>query len=418
MRHRLLLPLSCLLFACAEPGPSTNAEPSTAAQPDPSDDPEADLRARLDAMLEANPKHGGVLYVFARFAVGEGHEDEALAWLERLAAIESWDYALEAADFGALAQDPRFIALAEQLEARAPKLDHGPVAMELDRVDLLPEGVSWDPKRRELLVGSMAERAVYAADADGRMRVVVAPRQAGLLGVLGMDVDVARDHVWVVGVGAPFVPQLEADEAGLGGVWGFSLADGSSIGKAIGQHPGLNDLVVLDDGRVVVTNTQTGSLLVRAPGSDTLEPLVPDDSFFAPNGIARGAEPGVVHVADFQGIHRVGADGEITLLEPPAGVATLGGIDGLARSGDTLVGIQNVFGPGRVWALSLDGEGRALLGARILDDAHPRLRGPTTGVFVDDSRFWYMGNASLQFGPEGMTEAGPDDRHVILEVSL
>ncbi|WP_157595735.1 hypothetical protein [Plesiocystis pacifica] len=419
-------PLALMLLtslACASP----DAPPPTDAPTDEAD-PQAQVRARLEAMLAANPEHGGVLYVFARSAAARGEHAEALAHLERLAAVPTWDYPLEASDFGALADTPEFQAIAAQLSARAPAVEHGAVAMELDRLDLLPEGVAWNPRTNELLVGSLYERAVYAADTRGQTRALVAPRTEGLLGVLGMEVDASRQQLWVVAVGAPFVPSLDEAEQGLGGVWGFSLDpadEGRFLGRALGPHPGLNDLTVLADGRVVATDSGAGALWVHTPGEDpsatgSFVELAAPGTFFGANGIVAGPEPGVVYVADFEGIHRVDTSGAVERLALPegAGVATLGGIDGLARSGTTLVGVQNLFSPGRVWAIELDASGRALVRARILDDTHPRMGGPTTGAFVDATRFWYLANASLQFSPEGLREAGPDDRHVILEARI
>ncbi|MCA9698774.1 MAG: hypothetical protein KC431_14710, partial [Myxococcales bacterium] len=144
--------------------------------------------------------------------------------------------------------------------------------------------------------------------------------------------------------------------------------------------------------------------------------LVAAETFIGANGIVSAADGEAVYVADLFGLHRVEADGSHGLLEPPVGVVTLGGIDGLDRQGSLLVGVQNLFSPGRIWALTLAEDGRSLTDARILDDGHPRLQGPTTGVFTGPGRFWYLGNASMQFGPEGMTKAGPEDRHVILEL--
>ncbi|MCA9698775.1 MAG: hypothetical protein KC431_14715, partial [Myxococcales bacterium] len=120
-----------------------------------------------------------------------------------------WDYPLEIPDFGDLAEDPRFVAVAETLAARAPALEHGGVAMELDRVDLLPEGVAWDPRRSELLIGSMYQRQILVADADGHTRELVPPQHEGLLGVLGMSVDSEHDRLWVAAVAAPFIRDYE-----------------------------------------------------------------------------------------------------------------------------------------------------------------------------------------------------------------
>ncbi|MCA9658404.1 MAG: hypothetical protein KC486_08670 [Myxococcales bacterium] len=401
--------------------PAGDGADGAAAEDAAADERRAAVFAGLERRLADDPNNGAVLYVLARSAAAKGELEEALTHLERLAAIADWDHPLDPDDFTPLPDSARFSAVAEALVARAPAVTHGDAAMELDTVDLLPEGLTWDPKRGELLVGSMYRRQIFAADRQGRLRAVIPERAGGVLGVLGMDVDAARDQIWVAAVGAPFIPGLDADEASAAGIWGFDLATGAVVGQHLAPrtHAMLNDLVVLRDGAIVVTDSGNGSVLVRRPGAAALEELAPPDTFLGPNGIADAAEPGVVYVADFDGIHRIDVgSGERIALAAPEGVRTLGGIDGLDRQNDTLVGVQNVFTRGRIWAMTLADDGRSLRAARVLDDSHPRLDGATTGVFVAPGVFWYIANAGMQFSPSGLRPVEDDARHVILEVRL
>lgn len=408
--------------AASSPRDPARDTPATASSDQGADDGSPSLRARLEAALAADPDDGAVLYVLARSSASRGETARALTYLERLAAIPKWDYPLDPRDFGELARDPGFTAVKQTLDARAPQLSHGAVAMELDRVDLVPEGVAWDPRRGELLVGSMYQRQVLASDAAGHLRELVPAKRAGLLGVLGLSIDVERDRLWMAAVAAPFIRDYDESMAGQSGVWGFDLATGAPIGHAMApRHPSqINDVVALGDGRVVATDSQTGAILeLRADELDAgLRELVPAGTFLGPNGIVGAADGKAVYVADFQGLHRVDADGTHARLNPPPGVITLAGIDGLDRQGEVLVGVQNLIGSGRIWALELAPGGRVIADARILDDDHPRADGPTTGVFTGPGRFWYLGNAAMQYTPQGMTEAGPDDRHVILELRV
>lgn len=395
--------------------------PATQEPPQSNGDRRAALRAMLDERLRENPDNGAVLYVLARGAAGTGEVDEALDLLERLAAIETWDYPLDLDDFAAIRDSLRFTAVAKTIASRAPVVTPSDVAMELDRVDLLPEGLAWDPKRGELLVGSAYHRQIFAADREGRLREVIQGKAGGVLGVLGMDVDAARDQIWVAAVGAPFIADLAPGEAGVAGIWGFDLESGAVIEEHLATRSGamLNDLVVLADGTIVVTDSGNGSVLVRRPGAEALEEIIAPDTLLGPNGIAQSGTAGVVFVADLDGLHRLDVgSGELLALPAPDGVPTLGGIDGLDRQGKTLVGVQNAFTRGRVWAITVADDGRSLTAAQIVDDDHPRLEGPTTGVFVGPDRFWYISNAGMQFGPTGPKPIAADKRHTILEVSL
>lgn len=413
-------------LACRRPPPDppTSASPPAPSAPAADDAGPPDELTRLERMRADDPRQGPARYHLARVHARAGEREPALALLRELLAIDAWDYALAPEDFPALADDPEFRRLAALASHRAPVVEHGPVAFELDALDILPEGVAWDPKRQELLVGSLAKRQVLAASADGTTRVVVPPAQGGLAGVLGMSVDAARDRLFVAAVAMPMMEGYDAQaHEGRAAVHGFALGDGTSVGSwpAPTVPSMLNDLVILADGTVIVTDSIAGAVLRRDPALPSgapLEALVPAHTFFGVNGIAALEGERAIVVADFVGLHRVSlVDGQVQPLPPPPGVLTLCGIDGLERRGTTLVGIQNVIGPGRVWAIEIEPGGERLVSARILDDAHPRYVGPTTGAFAGN-RFLYLADASLQMGPEGLVPPPPGRRHTILSLTL
>jgi len=425
MRARPLFVLALAALAC-KPTPSEPTTPSsTAASTAASEPAGADEElARLERMRADDPNEGPARYHLARHHASKGDHEQALALLRELLAIEAWDYVLPASDFPSLAEDPAFVELAAEARARAPRVEPGPVAFELDVLDILPEGVAWDPARKELLVGSMAKRQVLAASPQGATRVVVGPAQDGLYGVLGITVDAERDHLFVAAVAMPMMAGWDPKaHEGRAAVFGFELATGTTLGSwpAPSMPSQLNDLVALPDGSVVVTDSITGAVLrkpPRAPSGTPLEPWIPAGTFFGPNGLVELPGHEAIVVADFLGLHRVTlADGTVEPLPPPPGVLTLSGIDGLERRGSTLVGIQNVIGPGRVWAIELDADGRRLATARILDDDHPRHHGPTTGAIAGD-RFLYLADAFLQMGDAGMIPAPAGRRHTIIELRL
>lgn len=423
-----LLALAFAGLAC-KPAPLDPAAPSAGAEARgggeaPEDAAAREELARLERMRDEDPRQGPARYHLARYHASKGDRERALTLLRELLAIEGWDYALPTQDFPTLAEDPAFVELAGQASARAPRVEHGAIAFELDVLDILPEGVAWDPRREELLVGSMAARQVLAAGPDGKTRVVVGPAQDGLLGVLGVTVDAARDQLYVAAVGFSVMEGYDAKaHAGRAAVYGFELAGGATLGSwpAPGVPSQLNDLVALADGSVLVTDSITGAVLRKAPDAapgTPLEPLVPAGTFFGPNGIVELEGERAIVVADFRGLHRVSLpDAAVEPLPPPAGVLTLSGIDGLERHGSTLVGIQNVIGHGRVWAVQLDADGRRLVSARILDDDHPRYWGPTTGA-IAGSRFLYLADAFMQMGPGTRIPAPEGRRHAILELPL
>ena len=306
--------------------------------------------AMLETLRAEDPRAGLARYVLARYYAPRDRE-RALELLGELLVIDGWDYALFPDDFPALVDDPDFEALADQAAARAPVVEHGPVAFELDALDLLPEGVAWDPARSELLLGSAYQGAVLAADDRGTTRTVIEPGRGGLRAVLGIAVDAGRDRLWVTSNGMPMLQGFDAQaHGGPPEILCFQLPAGEPVGRWPAPEAGslLNDLIALSDGSVLVTDSAAGTVLRKAPelpSESPLQPLVPAETFFAPNGLVELADESAIVVADFHGLHHVTlADGSVRPLIAPKGVVTLGGIDGLERSGSTLVGIQNLIG--------------------------------------------------------------------------
>ncbi|MCH9680181.1 MAG: hypothetical protein K0V04_02005 [Deltaproteobacteria bacterium] len=421
--------IAVVLVASCKPA-TTLQDPGPAVRETPSDDEATETPAvpatvaLLERLRAADRDHGASRYILANYYARLGDREATLTQLRELEAIEGWDYPLSDDDLRGFADDPEVVAIAASLRARAPTLTHGPVAFELDAIDIMPEGVAWDPRRARLLVGSTAQRQILVSTTAGVTRPLVAPAQAGLLGVLGLAVDARRDQVFAASVAISWMEGFDvAIHEGSSMIHAFDLATGDTLGRWFAPDPRaqINDLIVLSNETVLATDSINGTVLRKAPRglpNSVLEMLVPRDTFTSPNGIVALPGESAIAVADFDGLHRVELrDGAISPLTVPPGVHTLGGIDGLDRHDDTLIGIQNLLGPGRVWALQLAPDGRSLTRGTILDADHPRYMGPTTGAIAGD-RFLYLGNASLQMGPRGVRPAQDGQRHVILELPL
>ncbi len=159
-----------------------------------------------------------------------------------------------------------------------------------------------------------------------------------------------------------------------------------------------------------------------SPRSDELEPVVAEKTFEGPNGIVL-LDDGDLLVADFHGLSRIVAPSSaapaMRRLKTPGDVY-LGGIDGLARSGATIIGIQNLVGRARIWSIVPDGDGQRIARADVLLRGHPEFRNPMTGVIVGN-RYLFVADPNLQKGdPSGQVSALPSGRtgHRVLELNL
>lgn len=403
----LIIASTMLLGACSATRPDVNAD---------------DRYAAFDAMLVREPGHIGALHHAARMAAAAGDGDRAMRYLDALATA-GFDDALEPTDFLSLSGRHDYRALAARLDVAAPMVGQAMLHAETHCLDVLPEGAAYDAKRGRFLMSSGRRRTVVAVDADGRCSELVPSANGGLLSVLGMDVDAATDTLWVASAAAPFMRDAESVEAGATSISRIDLATGRVVATYAKTGPGLfNDLDLLADGRIAVTDSVAGTIYLLDPGahSPKLLPLLPDASFEGPNGIVALAE-GLLLVADFNGLWLVdpalGAPSKRRVATP--GDRYLGGIDGLARDGEDVIAIQNLVGRGRVWRFRVDTKDARVTELHLLLRQHPDLRNPTTGA-VADRRFLFVADPNLQTFVDGAVTTAPDGHrgHRILSLPL
>jgi sugar lactone lactonase YvrE len=63
-----------------------------------------------------------------------------------------------------------FAAIRKKHGGRRTADPDSPVAFRLDDPKLIPEGIAWDPKGERFFVGSVAQRKIVVADANGETR--------------------------------------------------------------------------------------------------------------------------------------------------------------------------------------------------------------------------------------------------------
>lgn len=372
-----------------------------------------DRYAELDALIAREPAHMGALHHAARTAAHAGDGDRAIAYLRKLVDA-GFDDALEPADFASLADRDDYRAIAKRLAA-ATAVGTPSLHAESDCLDVLPEGAAFDAKRDRFLMSSGSRRNVIAVAVDGHCSELVPSGDGGLLAVLGMDVDAMRDALWVASAAAPFMRDAASAKPGETRLSRIDLASGRVIASYAPTDPGLlNDLDLLPDGRIAVTDSIAGTVYLLDPSADspTLQPVLPAGSFEGPNGIVALAN-GQLVVADFHALWLVDLAAPALLrkrrITTPGG-RYLGGMDGLARDGEHIVAIQNLVGRGRVWRFRINPASAHVEDLHLLLRQHPDLRNPTTGVVVG-RRFLLVADPNLQmFANDEISEA-PQGRH-------
>ncbi len=262
-------------------------------------------------------------------------------------------------------------------------------AVPIELPDFFAEGLAWDASGERLLLGGIVAQAIASVDRDGG-----APREfatpPGNWSVFGVAIDPSRAWVWAACAAVAQGRVLPAD-LGRAGVFAFSLADGSVTFEASTPADDsvdhlFGDLAVAADGTVFVTDTRGGGVFSATVGEAGLRSVVPAGTFRSIQGVV-SLEPSTLVLADYStGLVRVGLDdhgvgGEPVVIEPPTDV-DLRGIDGLARSGRSLAGVQNAARPPRIVRVDLSDDATRIVAAEVVFVPEPEDGEPTLATFV------------------------------------
>ncbi len=388
---RRVLGVLFLLSACASTPPR--------AVVDVDDDQTRTAIETLRNAVGDDPTDGARIYVLAQYLDRIGDTTEAMKWLGELDRI-GWTHGVNDHDFLHSTNTAAYRAIAPKLDAREPQVVHSTRAFVIPERDLIPEGIAWDPATGEFYVSSIHLRKVVRVTSDGKSSDFVREGQDGIFGTLGLKVDAQRRLLWVISNAAREMNGYTDAMDGRSSVYAYDLRSGELVTKiAFGssREPSLlNDLVILDDGSVLITDSDGGGIMRVRFGSDTIETWIPAHTFTFPNGIAISDGEPFVYVADFNGLWRIDVRSRtVTPLPVPEPGETLSGIDGLTSYRGALIGIQNGVGHARVIRINLNDTRDAITNVDVVEAGNPLFDEPTTGV-IANGVYYFMANPQLR----------------------
>jgi sugar lactone lactonase YvrE len=377
----LLLLVSCTT-ASAPPGQTNNNNNNAE---------EASVRAaiaQLENAIAGQPAHMPWIYILATYYDRVRDSPSLVKWLTRLDEL-GWEQGL-APDAFRRTQTPEFRAIERRLDAKVERVNRASAAFTIrNQRDLVPEGIAYDPVDEVFYLSSLHRRKVLRVDRNGNAADFIKEAQDGMLAGLGMVVDANRRILWVLSGASPEM-RIKGDE-GVSMLAAYDLRGGRLVKKlTVGskEQPSLlNDMALLDDGTLFITDTVRQHVVRLAPGANEFEVWLAD-VFRYPNGIAVSSDQRTLYVADFRGISRIElADKSLKKIET---AKLLGGIDGLKFHDDALIGIQNAIGKPRVVRVHLAGNR-----VELLESNNPLFEVPTTGV-VAGGAYYFIANPGLR----------------------
>ena len=356
--------------------------------------------ARMEAAAELRPDFPRILVNLAAAQAANERLDEAVATLERLAALGLHSPVDKQEEFAALKPRKDFQAVVKKLVANSYPKGSGEAAFALRDVTGLMEGIAWREKTGEFYFGDVNGRAVWRRGKDEKLRRLT-PEGDELYGVFGLAIDEASGTLWAATSAVPAMRGFTSDQDGTAALAEIDLESGAirrtiPVVRAAGdQHSHvLGDLTLAADGTVFVTDSGAPMIWRLPPGGRGLEAAAESNEFLSLQGIILVA-PDVAVVSDHaNGLLRVDLGRrEVRRLEAPPDT-TLIGLDGLTLGPQGEVfAIQNGLRPNRILRIELDGTAENVEKVIVLESGHITMAAPSLGCLGPGGDFHYIGNA-------------------------
>jgi sugar lactone lactonase YvrE len=362
----------------------------------------ATVLALSEELLARAPGHSGVQFQYARALAANNKTQKALKVLGSVARMGGSPPARDDEAFSKIRDDPEFQSALTSFDKNKTASGRSTVAFSFPGKDLIPEGIAYDPVEKNFYIGSTYRRKILKVTPDGKASDFVAEKEHGLWGMIGMEVDPARRHLWAnTANSGPRTPMIdpEPDTEGKTAIFKFDLGSRKLIRKyETGTKENsrfLNDMAIAPNGDVYITESHVGEVYRITAKKDELELFVPASGMEFPNGIAISPDGRWLYVAHFAGITVVDvSSGAKQLLTGPAD-SQLGGHDGLVYYRNSLVGIQVLTGGvDRIVRFHLKNP-QQVERIDILQINHPLFALPTTGDIAGDE-FYYIANSQLR----------------------
>lgn len=289
------------------------------------------------------------------------------------------------------------------LAQEASKINTSSIAFTLSEKDLLPESIAYDPQERAFYISSTRKGKVVKVDSEGNVSDFITSRKHGLWMTIGMKIDAQRRILWVCSSGGDNLVDYDLKDETDGrpaGIFKFDLNTGSLIQKIIFEKKGevhfLNDIALnKQNGDVYFTHMFSDHAVYKLAWNGAPELFISGKKIPYPNGLAIKGDQSLF-VAHDNGVSKVNLETkEITMLAVPEGqnISKRASIDGLYYYKWSLIGVHP--GTSKVTRMKINEAGNGLEDVKVLEQNHPMMMNPTTGVLVGN-KFYYIANA--QFG--------------------
>lgn len=359
---------------------------------------------RLTALM---PNTGELKLALASVYAEQG--DSAKAY-ETLLHMQQQGFGYDLADnpaFAKIAGTKVWNYITANLKANLQPFGEGKVALTLPKGDYLFESLAYDPKRKQLLAGSVREGKVYRVGKNGALEDFIAPGpDNGLWSVYSMAVDADADALYVASTASVYFKGFKQEDFGKAGVFKFKLSTGKLLNKyllAPDNQPRTLSTIAIGKGGQVFAADGLRNTIYRLDGG-ALKVMVENPKLTSIRGLAVSGDGKRLYFADYAlGVFGVDlAAGKGFDLGYAPDRLVLGGIDGMYWYDNALVLVENGMSPKRVMRLHLDKDGRSVDRAMPLDAANPAFELPTYGTIDGDSLYFIANSQKHAYDAYGV----------------
>lgn len=355
----------------------------------------------MKEVIRLRPNHPSLLYVLAKAFLLNNQQDEALHWLEHVAAMGTV-FTITADDsFRTVSDTARLRRICSTIETNALPIANSTRAFTLTEKDFIPEGIACDMRTKAFFVGSVYKRKIVRV-VGGKEEEFISQLD-GLWSVFGICIDTTRNALWVCTAAVPQTAGVDTSEIGRSELLCFDLSTRKKLYSytVSGAHI-FGDLALSPQGDVYVSDTKTNAVYILPAGGSQLQEYIAPGVFSSPQGLVCTPDGGTLFVADYsRGIARISIAQRTVAFLPYPDNATLLGIDGLCLYGDRLVAVQNGMKPQRVIALTLHTDLDSITQVQVLEANNDSFDEPTLGVVVGDMLYYVANSQWSAFGKDG-----------------
>jgi hypothetical protein len=354
--------------------------------------------AAVEETLKTRPDDPALHFYLARFHAELGDARAATDALEKVAALGEGFLPARSLGFAKVWDDAKFQEVRARLEARLPRLDYAPTAIELEDTGLIPEGLAYDAPSHSFFMGSIAEGKIVRIDADASVRDFA----NRLDPILGVAVDSPRRILYAITTSAL---TQEGRKSRRNAVLAYDVDNARLLRRAdVPAAVALNDVAVARGGRVFATDSGAGAVY-EIPRESEARVLVAAGQLPGANGLAASPDGSRLYVAHSTGIAVVDLATGAAKRVANATRENIAAIDGLYQWQGELIGVQNTTNPGRAILITLARDGDSVVRVQTLvSHHHNRLDEPTTGAVRDSDFYLLAATGVTRFNAKGVID--------------